>query len=520
MSTTTFRTATGYWLTAEGGGGGAVNFTRSDADVARFGKSWQTFDVVPQPDGAIVLRAPSGHYVTVEGGGGPGALLTATRTQADVDRFGLAWQRLHVLPQPNGSIVLRTETGYYVTAEAGGGGLAVADRNQAAVDQYGLGWQSLQAPELGASGVPTTPGQHAGISGRLRRDGRFYVNDGGMYRPVWASALYALAPGKPMLPFLDAVAGLGFGGVRTFCGQLEQVGQTAERARASLPALLDATQARGVYLEATLCTNTTGWSKDRIREHVRACAEIIGPYEHVIVEIGNELRHESQSDDLADVQFLRELRGYFPFDRLVAYGASDNDESTEFGDSDYVTIHLDRGRDTWNQVRRVKELMGVSEAVGKPFMNNEPIGAAEPGTPGQRWSDPAPFFGLGALNRLFDGGGIFHFQDGLDVHVPIGARQIACAQAFLRGWRAVHACVGDARLSYQNSNIHGGWSGSPAQSFDESRAVRTYAGVAGGVGAIVVVGGNECGLQVGAGWSVSDDIVDEYPGCRVVAVKK
>ena len=205
---------------------------------------------------------------------------------------------------------------------------------------------------------------------------------------------------------------------------------------------------------------------------------------------------------------------------LVALGASSHDEppkGLEYAGADYLTAHLDRGRDKWNQVRRVRELLALSEAAGVPVLNNEPIGAGEMSKAGSREIDPAFFFALGALNRLFLGGsGIFHSGSGLMAE-RLGPNERRCAEAFVAGariWPGAH------RLAYVNV---GADRGGPIVSArfndgrDEPGCVRSYCGVDGNVDdgdqalgvTLGIVGDPE--LVYGNGWRPLD-VLGTWPG--------
>src|SRR6266516_7213366 len=80
MTQVHFRTSSGDYLCAEGGGGGEVNATRTAAG------GWETFTLDGVAGGAVDgceavhLRTFDGHYVCAEGGGG--GEVNATRTAA------------------------------------------------------------------------------------------------------------------------------------------------------------------------------------------------------------------------------------------------------------------------------------------------------------------------------------------------------------------------------------------------------------------------------------------------------
>jgi hypothetical protein len=369
------------------------------------------------------------------------------------------------------------------------------------------------------------------FGGAVHIAGKFFTNNNGVFRPVLASGLSILSPSKPRDAFLDWIVAQGFDGIRVFAGNLTFDGATAAQARDALPGLLDAVRSRNLWVEVTALTDTASMSKDDIRNHVRAIAQMCAGHEEVFgIEIGNELYHPTQNSALTDTGFLNELKNIIRqagFTGPIAYGAAQDDESTQFSGGDYTTIHLDRGRPAWNQVRRIREMQNVVDATGKPALDNERTGAAEPGTPGQRISDVSWFFCAGALDRLFEVPGVFHFEDGLHINMPVGPTQTQAATAYIQGFRIMDQYVRGGRSTYQNSNGHGGWASSPVQNFNESRAARAYAGVNGANGGIVIVGSNDSGVvNVGAGWTLTGQALGMQGvgsegfdgGCRVMEV--
>jgi type VI secretion system secreted protein VgrG len=374
------------------------------------------------------------------------------------------------------------------------------------------------------SGEPTTaPSTQAAaqLRGKLRADGRvFRAADGRLFRPVFASALTALAPGKPFAAFFDFVRGAGFNGVRIFAGSLTWAGQTAEGARAALPKVLQAAAERGLYVEVTCLTDTGAAPYDKMT-HLREIATIVRDMPNVLIEIANEYFHPTQDGQVHDQNWLKQQVGLFAAGaHPVAIGAPHEDEPDPAGrwkgtGGHYGTAHLDRGRDKWNQVRRVREIEACSEKGGLPVLNNEPVGAAEPGTPGQRRNDPEFFFTLGALNRLFEVGGVFHFQDGLHTQVPVGAVQQQCAAAFVRGSHAMDSI--DARLTYKNAK----WTDSPVADANFDRGVvRAYSGISGNQGFLVLVGiTGDPGVKFQNGWKAVK-VVDEMPGVQIISISQ
>jgi hypothetical protein len=325
-----------------------------------------------------------------------------------------------------------------------------------------------------------------------------------VYRIVGASILSALKPGHDYRPAVDEARALGFGVLRTFCGPLPWASQELRHVYERLPGYLDYLRSVGMHGYLSYCTEAgTGYNLD---EHVRQLEMLTADRDNVLREVANEPWHPTQGGRLSPQRCLdlaQRMAG------PVSFGAAQDDEATDYDGGQFCGPHLDRGRDKWNQVRRVREM----ETKRLACINQEPIGAAEASEPGRRESDPSVFFTMGVLNRLFSLGGIFHSQDGLNA-VPLGPNQRQCAEAFLAGSRV---WPGTDRLQYLNVG-HGG-SPVTAARFNEGRAeegcTRAYSGVWGDTGLTVALGvvGNS-GLTWGNGWRPVE-VLAERPGVIV-----
>lgn len=315
-----------------------------------------------------------------------------------------------------------------------------------------------------------------------------------LHQIVGASILAPFRPGHDYRPALDEAAALGFNLVRTFCGPLPWCGQERVHVYDKLPVFMAECADRGMNAYLSYVTEAgTGYDIDAHVQEVEAMAR--NENDLVLREVANEPWHPSQGGRLAPAM-CGHLRAWMH--GPACYGASTTDEATDYDGGDFAGPHLDRSRDRWNMVRRVRELHEKHIAI-----NQEPIGADEVEQAGKRLSDPAVFLCMGALNRLFLGGnGVFHSQAGLMAQ-PLGPVQRQCAQAFVTGtrlWPGAH------RLTYQNSNVNGGWHDSPVQWHPVDDIVRAYSGVDGQQALVVLVGakpGAEGSVRLGEGWRIA-----------------
>ena len=456
--------------------------------------AWETFEVVLAGNGRVRLRAnANGRFVTAEDGGG--RELVANRTTPPG-----AWEEFQIVPVENDAVAIKTVNGHFVSADSGAPGVVRAVATEAgAAEAFKPSRPLVRIFKPGA------------IQGRLRVDGRAFVNDAGTFRPVFTSGLSLLAKSADdRRLFLDWAARTGFNGVRVFAGALTWAAQTAEHARNRLSELLADAAARGLYVEVTAITDSRDGGYDPTT-HFQVIARLAEQAGNAILEVANEPYHGTQSDPIHSAGTLLSIGRQTPVP--FALGAAEDDESVEMGGGTFVTAHLDRGRDKWNQVRRVRELAVLGDTTRKPVINNEPIGAAEASHPGRRESDPAFFFCMGALNRVFEVGGVFHSDAGLNAVLP-GPVQQACADGFVEGSRIVPS---EDRLAFMNAT----WAGSPVVNarFDQT-IIRAYTGVSGNAAWTVLVGlSGDPGLELRPPWRITKRLADR-PGVAVLQLEK
>lgn len=197
----------GPWLVAEGGGGGQVGADRAAAGP------WETFALQDLNGGQLAhgdpvrLRTHDGrHWLSAPGGGvldarapAPGATETFTLERA----AGPGQVRT------GDGVGLRSLAGLFVVAEGGGGGPVAADR-------LALGpWETFRIEAAAGSRLGGHPSP---LVGRLRIDGRTFLDDTGPVLPVFchfgeAFSRYTRDP-DAVRRQLDLIAQAGYHGIR------------------------------------------------------------------------------------------------------------------------------------------------------------------------------------------------------------------------------------------------------------------------------------------------------------------
>jgi len=320
---------------------------------------------------------------------------------------------------------------------------------------------------------------HRVVKGRLQARGRaLRYPDGAIFRwrGVTAFALVAqVAHGNEAgaRAYLGWARDAGFTLVRVLA-MCEWLDLSPEAGLAALPRTLELIRAYDLYAEVVALADTATWPALDLGAHVATVGRIAAITDAAVLQLANEPWHPSQRADRLTPDHLALYRHLVAPEILVAYGASTDDESAEYAGGDYTTVHLDRSRESWDQVRRVRELENLSTATGKPVVSGEPIGFGDTYEPGRRWTDPSLAFAFGVLSRVFEVGTTFHLEAGLRCSVP-GPVQRAAAEAFLAGTRIL---PDEVVLKFANTRFGShGWDQSPVESFDTAAAVRVYSGL-------------------------------------------
>jgi hypothetical protein len=232
---------------------------------------------------------------------------------------------------------------------------------------------------------------------------------------------------------------------------------TPEEGLAALPRTLQLARDAGMYLEVTVLANTASLpASTDLGAYVERAGKICATAGNcALIEIANEFYHGTQRADVHDPANLLRWAARVPAGIPMALGGPADESDARVGAAPVITMHLDRGRDRWNRVRRVRDLWAMSAAAGGFVIDNEPVGADESERPQRRDNLPEVFFAQGALSRVFEVGSNFHFEDGLRAKVPRPIQQ-RCAEAFIAGTRIVDDA---ATLTFQDA----GWPDSPVQ---------------------------------------------------------
>ena len=380
------------------------------------------------------------------------------------------------------------------------------------------------------------------VAGSLRVDGRTFVNDHGVFRPLFVSAFGTIAQalrGRDPRAYLQWAKATGFNGVRLFAGNLGWMdGQTAAEAVEALPNVLALVAQEGLYAEVVALTDTGAAPQYDKAAQVRAVARVCNEVGNGVLEVANEPYHATQDDETHKAQNL--LQWGRVSDVPFALGAAEIDEldkpaalggSYPTAGGSFSTVHLRRGQIWFVQMSRMREQEEISRRHNCLVMNNEPVGWDEQGTDrvrgGSRLDLPEAFFLLGASSRVMELGVVGHGQHALRSELP-GRNQQACADALIRGHRAVSDGAGTSkRLTFKN----GHWDDCPAggtfvkeqegeKPGHQDRLWRVHAGLADNRAAVVLVGihGNP-GVFWRGGWHQTA-LVDETEHVKVLVAER
>jgi hypothetical protein len=218
----------------------------------------------------------------------------------------------------------------------------------------------------------------------------------------------------------------------------------AEGLRA-LPKLLTLAVERGLFVEVVALADTAGTPLD-LAHHVKAVAAIAAAHPNAVVEIANEPWHATQDPRLHDPAFVRSLADLVTAEVPVALGALEGGDGYAAAGR-YATWHSPRSNaaDGWGHVLALAEGAALIARWQKPVVSDEPIGAAAQLIPGRRDNEPGRFTAAAALTRLAGLGATFHYEGGLQAHIPAG-KELECFRAWSAGMDAVMSMPAGGRF--------------------------------------------------------------------------
>lgn len=143
------KTTTGYYITAENGGGAGVNTDRKEMGA------WETFTMVPVSPGVFAFRTVDGAYLTDLSAEQRGRRMARTSLGANRKSMDASTQFKVMMLGLDGPVVaLITSGGKYVTAENNGGVKARAAR-ALSTDRTEIGaWEQLILVDVDKASKP------------------------------------------------------------------------------------------------------------------------------------------------------------------------------------------------------------------------------------------------------------------------------------------------------------------------------------------------------------------------------
>jgi hypothetical protein len=194
----------------------------------------------------------------------------------------------------------------------------------------------------------------------------------------------------------------------------------------ALPRLLELAGKRRLHVEVVALADTAAIALD-IPAHVKAVAAICARHPNALLEIANEPVHPTQTKALHDAVHVASLGKLVPAGVPYALGSIENGDG--FAAGTYMTWHAPRTADWPAEIAKGAALV---KKFDKPLVNDEPIGAADKGSPGRRGNDPKRFKAAGEATRRAGMGGTFHYEGGLQAKLPTKI-ETACLDAWLSG---------------------------------------------------------------------------------------
>jgi hypothetical protein len=311
--------------------------------------------------------------------------------------------------------------------------------------------------------------------------------------------------------FLDWAKGRELTVVRVLVMARDLFELPPEKGLSALPRLLQLAAARGLYVEVVALADTAAYPELDVDAFIRRVGAVCAAHPNALLELANEPHHPTQTPAIHRPEDLHRLRALVPPDVPVAAGAGDTVEESSGGD--YVTFHFPRlsGDGGWAHVKALARGADDLRRMGKPLVNDEPIGAAAASEPGRRDSDPVRFRAAALLSRMAGMGATFHYEGGLHARRPDG-REAECFAAWHDAWRLLPPDL-ESRARFVDLAS----SASAVRAVDRAAALGFYEARSDRetwVLAIGVAEGRDLGLAWKDGWRGAD--VTVWPGLALV----
>jgi hypothetical protein len=374
---------------------------------------------------------------------------------------------------------------------------------------------------------PSAPPTYVEKCGKLFIDGKFLrcSNNNDIFRwrgITWFRFLHQVANNEDT-SYLTNLSDTGFNLIRVLSTASLLFDLAPSDGLNNLDNALEIAEENGFYVEIVAVIDSGVRTYDW-RNHAREVARICSEHVNCVYEFANEPGHGVQSNELHDLENLTQICHQVTggIDIILSCGSWGGDEpvcipsiddcQTEVLPhpiGDYLTTHLDRGRDKWNNVRRMRELERMEAVGNKPVINDEPIGFDELDgsvTGRQRFNDCDIALAFGVLSRIMEVETTFHLQSGL-LSQELGPIQEQCSKDFILGTKLFDDNV---VFSFKNT----GWFDSPIDSADfidndDCCVVRVYSGISNNEGATVALGINgDAAILMKNGWSLDELLIN------------
>src|SRR4029434_1871180 len=220
--------------------------------------------------------------------------------------------------------------------------------------------------------------------------------------------------------FLDWCASERLNMIRVLVACWNMFKLTPDEGRAALPRLLELAGARGLYVEVVCIADTHRQEGSSYVEnypgydwaaHVEAIGVLCADYTNSLIELVNEPMQPWQPFSPEELQALSAgIPGEVPFALGAPDGGNDESHIYCYEQASYQTVHADRGRAPWGNVRHMREQQVMSNEINQYVWNDEP---------GKEFT-PAQQFAIGALCRVCMIADTFHANGVRYAQIPTG----------------------------------------------------------------------------------------------------